>query len=328
MAGMETRAGMRGQWRVAVALVAVLLAAGLGGAVLRNLRLGHAAGPITPSPTDPTGSTADPTPTIEAAGRAGGGRHALATPSGPMTLAEAMMLATEYGSNSQVRLAIGVIDTKSGVYRGAGEDTALFASASVMKVLIVVQMLVTGQLTGPNAGLATAMIERSDDAAVEILWPLAGGPDVVNLVAARYHLKNLGTPNTRANFWGNTHLTARGLAELYRAVHADPVVWPWLSRAMAGTTPEAADGTKQFFGIPSATKAFAVKQGWGTESADDLTHAVVNSTGYVGSGRYAVVIFAEGSAEGSTPEGYNARLAGVVTEVARVVVPATLLGKL
>jgi len=41
-------------------------------------------------------------------------------------------------------------------------------------------------------------------------------------------------------------------------------VWPWLSKAMANTTRDGTDGTDQFFGIPSASQDWAVKQGWMT----------------------------------------------------------------
>ena len=49
-----------------------------------------------------------------------------------------------------------------------------------------------------------------------------------------------------------------------RVPKADPTVWPWLSKAMATTTRDGTDGTDQFFGIPSASQDWGVKQGWMT----------------------------------------------------------------
>ncbi len=49
-----------------------------------------------------------------------------------------------------------------------------------------------------------------------------------------------------------------------RVPKAEPTVWPWLSKAMANTTRDGTDGTDQFFGIPSVSQDWVVKQGWMT----------------------------------------------------------------
>ena len=54
-----------------------------------------------------------------------------------------------------------------------------------------------------------------------------------------------------------------------------------------------ADGTYQFFGMPSATTGAAIKQGWG-DDGDDSPNADFNSTGYVDGGNYAVAILTDG----------------------------------
>jgi hypothetical protein len=245
------------------------------------------------------------------------------THTGPNNPTADVAAAASYAASHQARTGVAVLDLQTGAYYGAGDATGLFGSASVMKVFIAIELLATGQMTGQNAALATSMIERSDDGAVATLWPLAGGTDVINRVATRYKITNLGTPNTRPGFWGNTHITAKGMVYLYAAVAKDPVVAPWLMNAMAHADRIADDGTNQFFGIPSATTGFSIKQGWGSASADNLNDAIINSTGYVNGNRYAVAILGEGMNDnGSTnSDGYNATLAGVVTQEARLVMP-------
>jgi hypothetical protein len=167
------------------------------------------------------------------------------------------------------------------------------------------------------------MIERSDDDAVRTLWPQAGGPAVLQWVADHYGIPGLGTANSKSGVWGNTHITAAGMVRLYRAIAADPVVGPWLLDAMHHATRIAADGTDQFFGLPSATSGAAVKQGWGALSADDPDDAIVNTTGYVGGDRYAVAILGQGIGDraGTNAAGYSARVAAVVTRMALLVLP-------
>jgi hypothetical protein len=109
---------------------------------------------------------------------------------------------------------------------------------------------------------------------------------------------------------------------LYRAILADPATAKWLYGAMQAAQKIAADGTDQFFGVAAATRNFAIKQGWGTASADDRDDSIVNSTGYVDGGRYAIAILTEGhhNNDDTDSRGYNATQANVVTALARIVI--------
>jgi hypothetical protein len=114
--------------------------------------------------------------------------------------------------------------------------------------------------------------------------------------------------------WGLTGITARGLVRFYAAVAKDPGVYPWLNNAMRHMSPTAADGTDQTFGLPAAAREAAVKQGWGHDGIDS-GHAVVNSTGYLAGGRFAVAILTAGP-----PASYGAGLERVVTAQAQALV--------
>jgi hypothetical protein len=162
------------------------------------------------------------------------------------------------------------------------------------------------------------MISRSDDAATNVLWPQAGGPELEPWLEGYYALPGLGSPNDIRGRWGNTHVTALGLAQLYARLRADPAVWPWLSAAMHGMTALAADGTDQRFGVPAVLAGAAAKQGWADGSADDPDDAVVNSTGFVAADRYVVVLLTEGdgNVSGCDSRGFHPEQAAVVTAMA------------
>jgi hypothetical protein len=211
-----------------------------------------------------------------------------------------------------------VLDLTTGRYSGAGEDTTAFPSESVVKVLIAVRLLLTGQMDGATDAIAHRMIAASDDAAATSLYARAGGDTVVDQVAAHYGIADLGAPPPVPGRWGLTRITARGLVQLYAAVARDPAVGPWLTAAMSATTPVAADGTDQSFGLLAVAPGTAVKQGWGHDGVD-VGRAVANSTGYLDAGRYAVAILTAGDSET-----YGSPLEGLVTAQARRLVAGGL----
>ncbi len=221
----------------------------------------------------------------------------------------AVDVATAAGETS----AVTVLDNTTGTLTSAGQATKQFNTASVVKVLMATELLVTGQMTGDTADTALQMITRSDDDAADGLYGLSGDDDVVNLVAERYGIADLGSPPGEAGQWGESQVTAKGLAELYAALQRDPVVWPWLSAAMAGTTTTAADGSDQSFGIPSAAASWAVKQGWMVGLGPGATYS---STGYVDGGRWVVVLLSSGTAEQ-----YGEQMTTTMTSMAKALVP-------
>ncbi len=213
------------------------------------------------------------------------------------------------------RTGIAVLDLSTGEYVGAGDDTGSFASESVVKVMIATELLATGQMTGETESTAYQMITQSDDDDADALYGLAGGDNVINLVAKRYNITDLGTPPNSPGYWGNTEISAKGMVYLYAAIAKDPVVGPWLMNAMANATEYGADGTYQFFGIPSATTGAAIKQGWG-DDGDDSPNADFNSTGYVEGDKYAVAILTDGS-----PSTYGTAISDMVTTEAKLLMP-------
>lgn len=190
--------------------------------------------------------------------------------------------------------AVAVYDTATNTYAEVGDATATYSSASVVKVLVATDLLLTGQMSGDTATTAYQMITASDDDAADALYGLVGGDAVITTVAAHYGISDLGSPPADTGQWGETQITADGLMRLYVDLKNDPQVWPWLSDAMRNATPDGADGTDQYFGIPAASNDWAVKQGWMTGLGPGSTY---DSTGYVDGDRYVVVLLSAGSAD-------------------------------
>ncbi|HST50331.1 hypothetical protein [Jatrophihabitans sp.] len=220
--------------------------------------------------------------------------------------------AVNYAHANGYRSAIGVLDTQTGAFTGAGDYNSTYASESVMKTFIATRLLMTGQMSGWNETTAYKMITQSDDASASALYGRVGGDSLINWVKQALNIPNLGYPPLRSGWWGGTQITAAGMASFYNAVRHRPAIWNWLGNAMHHATPYGSDGVYQFFGIPSATTGFAVKQGWGADNS--AGQPAFNSTGFVNGDRYAVVILTQGGS-------YGTPIANMVTAEARLLMP-------
>jgi len=264
--------------------------------------------PTPPAPTPPAPTPPAPTPTAPTIPPAVN-RCAVDT---------GLNQAAAYASTRDVQAALAVYDTATGTYTSAGDADAEYSTASVVKVLIATELLLTDQMNGDTASTASLMVSASDDDAADALYGLVGGDSVVTTIADHYGTTNLGSPPADTGQWGETKVTAEGLVHLYAKLKADPQVWPWLSTAMAATTRVAADGTDQYFGIAAVARNWAVKQGWMTGLGPGATYA---STGYVDGGRYAVAILTYGSADQ-----YGQYMSDTITQMARDLLPGGVLG--
>jgi hypothetical protein len=221
--------------------------------------------------------------------------------------------AVSYASSHGYRSSVGVLDTSTGTFWGAGDFNSAYASESVMKVFIATRLLLTNQMSGWNETTAYKMITQSDDASADALYGRAGGDGVITWVKQALNIPTLGSPPLRSGWWGGTQINAHGMALFYNAVRARPAVWAWLGNAMHHASRLGSDGTYQYFGIPSATTGAAIKQGWGGDNS--AGQPAFNSTGVVNGDRYAVVILTQGGS-------YGAPISGMVTTEARLLMPA------
>lgn len=291
------------------------------------------AAPATSAPATTSASAASPSSSPTTPPPRGGARSA-ATPSQtesplaktPPSPARApvggagIQAAADYATSRGYRAGVAVLDTKTGKLWGASEHSARFASESVVKVFVATRLLLNGQLTGWRADTAYRMITQSDDGAMDALYGLAGADQVTPWIAEHYDIPELGAAPAQVGWWSNAKITAAGLVRFYAKVKADPVVWPWLSKAMHAATEYGSDGTYQFFGLKQADPNAAIKQGWGQDDDDWSAASDFNSTGFVNSDRYAVAILVKGP-----PYEYNSGTPAMVTAIAKRLMPGGVM---
>jgi hypothetical protein len=241
---------------------------------------------------------------------------AWSAPADAATRSSVLKAAAEYARSQGYHVGIAVYDTKTKQISGSGDDTGAFASESVVKVMIANRLLVQGRMSGTTAHRAWKMITQSDDGIATSFYASVGGDGLINWIKRRYHVRNLGTPPSSPGYWGNTHITPRGLVTYYARMKRDPRVAPWLITAMRHIREFGSDGTYQYFGLPSATSGAAVKQGWGCDFASGCGTADFNTTGLVNHDRYAVAILARGPL--ST---YGSAISSMLTRTARILLP-------
>lgn len=229
--------------------------------------------------------------------------------------------ADAYARDHQVHAAVVVIDRKTGAFYGAGDYDHYYGSASVMKVFVAAKLLATGRMHGTTERLAYRMITKSDNNALEQLLPKVGGTRVVDWAQHHYHVSDLGAPPAPGKrwCWGNTHITAQGIATFYTRVLRDRKVGPWLSYAMHHYAVHDADGLDQIFGIPAAVTGAGIKQGEG-HCSSDTNGSIINSTGLVAHNRFAVAILSQ-SHICCNRGGFNAEQAAIVTKMAHILFP-------
>ncbi len=209
----------------------------------------------------------------------------------------ALTAARRYAAARGVTATAAVRDTRTEVTYAGPRAGEYFGSASVVKVFVATELLLTGQMHGRVARLATRMIEASDNDAYDALAPKVGGLDVINRVARHYGLDDLGRPPPKSKrwCWGNTQISALGMVDFYAHIKGDPRVGPWLLRAMHHFHHRSSGGDDQTFGWPKADPGAAVKQGWG-DCSSNTDGTEVNSTGTVDNDRFTVAILSNSKA--------------------------------
>ncbi len=186
-----------------------------------------------------------------------------------------------------------VFDRTDGTVLASRGADRQFASMSVVKLLIALDMLVRDQ--APDTGVQRElhqMLANSDDEIADNLWTSGGGPAIVTRMVNLLGLTGTRPPGDPGE-WGDTLITAQDMVTVYRYI-TDQLPKPeqdLILGALSETPKIAADGFDQHFGIPDGMPgaSWAVKQGWGTSGSQ----AVMNTTGLVGPGwRYVVVVLA------------------------------------
>lgn len=208
---------------------------------------------------------------------------------------------------------VAVLDRSTGAVLGrTGNAGTQVASESVVKLFIAAYYLVqyNGSLPADLDRRLRYMITYSDDSTASALWTASA----VSRARDRYGLSGVAVATPRAGYWGATRITADAMAKfLYRA-GKDPVVGPWLFRAMQGTASNGSDGFDQNLGF-NAIAGAGSKQGWGFDNFTGAGSAAVHSVGF-GIRYVAAVLQAGGSGSYSVMPGTATRTASLINGAA------------
>jgi hypothetical protein len=172
-----------------------------------------------------------------------------------------------------VTAGVAVFDRRTGTFTEQVEASKQFRSASVVKLLLVLDFL-WGR--GPDYTIPPAdrarlepMLRGSDDDAANHYWSTYGGSAIIDRMTAEPALGLRDTappPPGYEGFWGYTALSARDTVAIYRYILEKapaPVREFIMDNLRRSTRCSATDHFDQHFGIAgSFDKPWAVKQGW------------------------------------------------------------------
>ncbi|WP_328957787.1 serine hydrolase [Kitasatospora purpeofusca] len=198
----------------------------------------------------------------------------------PTAAATALHSAVEQAEGA---VSVAVTDLGTGQslsYGGPGHD---FATASIVKLDILAALLLRTQDLGstPTAaqrGLATTMIENSDNDSASGLWDEIGADAGLDAANARFGLT--ATEAGQDGYWGLTSTTADDQLRLLRQVFTDDSLLSAASRAyIQELLDQVEDDQRWGVGAAASNGGYEVKNGWLPRDTDGLW--VINSIGRV-----------------------------------------------
>ncbi len=195
-----------------------------------------------------------------------------------------MSAAAEQG----VRQSVVILDRASGAVLAEHDPDSSLPALSLVKVLVAADLLDSAAVGTDTLEQIDEMIAASDDVVGSDLYSATGADAMVLRVADRFGLTGT-TPTPDGRWWGNVQTTAADMARLLRQVLTDPVASGVIGRVMQASTPIAADGVDQRFGLRVVPGA-GVKQGWGCCLSGVLG---VHSVGFTADRIVAVLTAAE-----------------------------------
>lgn len=193
-------------------------------------------------------------------------------------------------------IGLAVYDRRAGTFLATRNAEQQFYAASVVKLLIAVDVL---QQAGPELPperireQLAAMLSLSNDGVATALWHANGGPEIDRRMIELIGLSHTAPPR-QPEEWELTRMSALDVVTTYEFIENDlPGSGGGLvEAALMAATNQAADGFDQFFGIPRALPGAesAIKQGWMRVRRGVVLH----TTGVVGpDARYVVALLTE-----------------------------------
>lgn len=189
------------------------------------------------------------------------------------------------------RVAVGIVvisrDAPMCTAAANGEET--FPTASVVKLLIAIDVLRATNSDPKMVDRVEAMLKVSDDAIASDLWSRYGANSIILRMKGLIGLPSLAPPADRQS-WGSTRIDALDVARIWRYLLdvAPTAIRTPILEGTGSAKRTAADGFDQYFGIPDGLPeaTWWIKQGWGTSDG----RRVVNTTGLVGKNKDSIVV--------------------------------------
>ncbi|WP_438271764.1 hypothetical protein [Streptomyces erythrochromogenes] len=177
-----------------------------------------------------------------------------------------------------VTAGVAVFDRQTGTFTEQLNTAAQFRSASVVKLLIALDVLWNRSpdaLSAADRGRIDTMLRGSDDTAASTFWSNNGSGAIVDRMVTRLGLTDtVRPPSTHPGYWGYTALSARDTVKIYRHLldSAPAATRDYILGDLRQSTRCATDGYDQHFGIAgSFNRPWAVKQGWSGFSSGGCT---------------------------------------------------------
>ncbi|MFD3329648.1 hypothetical protein [Streptomyces sp. NPDC058701] len=177
-----------------------------------------------------------------------------------------------------VTAGVAVFDRQTGTFTEQLNTAAQFRSASVVKLLIALDVLWNRSpdaLPAADRARIDTMLRGSDDTAASTFWSNNGSGAIVDRMVTRLGLTDTARPpSTHPGYWGYTALSARDTVKIYRHLldSAPAATRDYLLGDLRQSTRCATDGYDQHFGIAgSFNRPWAVKQGWSGFSSGGCT---------------------------------------------------------
>jgi len=184
-----------------------------------------------------------------------------------------------------VTAGVAVFDRQTGTFTEQLNSAGQFRSASVVKLLIALDVLWNRSpdaLPAADRARIDTMLRGSDDGAASTFWANNGSGAIVDRMVTRLGLTDTARPpSTHPGYWGYTALSARDTVKIYRHLldSAPAATRDYVLGDLRQSTRCATDGYDQHFGIAgSFNRPWAVKQGWSGFSSGGCTAPAATAT--------------------------------------------------
>ncbi|GAB3572093.1 hypothetical protein GCM10027445_28630 [Amycolatopsis endophytica] len=211
-------------------------------------------------------------------------------------------------------VGLALYDTSTGELLASSNGDRQFYTASVVKLLMALDVLHAGGWHAPGEAQRARIVEMlslSHDGDADSYWDSGGRGSIITRMADLMNLRNTQPPRI-PDQWEMTRTTPNDLVAIYRYLTTEvpPGARQPILDGLAAIRTPAADGFPQYFGIPDGLPGLprAVKQGW---MEIDRT-VVLNTTGLAGENyRYIAVLLTELPLGTSYASGRTALTAGI-----------------